>query len=258
MTLTSKEKMRYLRQTVLPSIGIAGQEKLQNAKVLVIGVGGLGCPSALYLAAAGVGTLGLVDFDVVSLSNLQRQILYGEATLGASKIKTAQTRLQDTNPNVNLILHEEKLTAENTAAILKNYDVILNGADNFATRYLVNDACVLLKKPLIDAAILRFEGRLTVFDSANGTPCYRCIYPEAPPPHETPNCQEAGVFGALPGIIGSMQAMEALKIILGIGEILVGRLLIYDALAQKFREMKITRNKECAVCGAKPEIHFYP
>lgn len=249
MTLTPPEKMRYLRQTVLPGVGVDGQTKLKAAKVLVIGVGGLGCPSALYLAAAGVGTIGLVDFDVVALSNLQRQILFGNATLGTTKVATAITRLSDMNPHVTLVPHSEKLSAENAATILKDYDIILNGADNFTARYVVNDTCVALQKPLVDAAILRFEGRITVFDSANGSPCYRCLYPVAPPPDQTPNCQEAGVFGALPGIIGSMQAMETLKVILGIGETLVGRLLLYDALTQKFRDMKISRNKDCAVCG---------
>jgi molybdopterin/thiamine biosynthesis adenylyltransferase/rhodanese-related sulfurtransferase len=231
---------RYARQITLPEIGEAGQEKLRRASVLIVGAGGLGSPAALYLAAAGVGTLGLVDFDRVDATNLHRQILYGTSDVGRPKLEAAQERLQDLNPDVRVVPHAARLTSENALEILRDYDVILDGTDNFATRYLVNDACVLLGKPNVYGSIFRFDGQVSVFATKEG-PCYRCLYPEPPPPGLVPSCAEGGVLGILPGIVGSLQATEAIKLIAGIGETLAGRLLLFDALRTTFRVMKVRR-----------------
>jgi molybdopterin/thiamine biosynthesis adenylyltransferase/rhodanese-related sulfurtransferase len=231
---------RYARQITLPEIGEAGQEKLRRASVLIVGAGGLGSPAALYLAAAGVGTIGLVDFDRVDASNLHRQILYGTSDVGRPKLEAAQERLGDLNPDVRVIAHETRLTSENALDILRDYDVILDGTDNFATRYLVNDACVILGKPNVYGSIFRFDGQVSVFATNDG-PCYRCLYPEPPPPGLVPSCAEGGVLGILPGIVGSLQATEAIKLIVGIGETLAGRLLLFDALRTTFRVMNVRR-----------------
>lgn len=250
--LTLEQKSRYARHISLPEVGEQGQLKLLKAKVLIVGAGGLGSSAALYLAAAGVGTLGIVDHDVVDRSNLQRQILHDESMLGKPKVESAKTRLENLNPNIQIKTHAEKLTRANAMAILKNYDAIVNGCDNFPTRYLVNDACVFLKKPLVDGSIFRFEGQTTVYDVSKGGPCYRCLYPA--PPESVPSCEEAGVFGALPGIIGVMQAIEVIKFIVGLGESLIGKLILYDALKQGFRTLITQRDKNCPVCGENPTI----
>lgn len=252
-SLSKDQAARYVRHTMLPEVGEAGQLKLMDSKVLLIGAGGLGCPAGLYLAAAGVGTIGFVDYDVVDLSNLQRQILHSEERIGQHKTASAKATLQGINSEVNVVEHREKLSRDNVMDIIKDYDVVINGCDNFPTRYLINDACVMAKKPLVDGSIFRFEGQATVFLTGEG-PCYRCLYPEPPPPDMAPSCAEAGVFGVLPGIVGSVQALEAIKLLLGIGEPLVGRLLMYDALTQRFREMKVQRDPECPVCGENPTI----
>jgi molybdopterin/thiamine biosynthesis adenylyltransferase/rhodanese-related sulfurtransferase len=231
---------RYARQITLPEIGVAGQEKLRRASVLIVGAGGLGSPAALYLAAAGVGTLGLVDFDRVDVTNLHRQILYGTSSIGRLKLDAARERLEDLNPDVRVVTHEARLTSENSLAIMRDYDVVLDGTDNFATRYLVNDACVLLGKPNVYGSIFRFDGQVSVFATDEG-PCYRCLYPEPPPPGTVPSCAEGGVLGVLPGIVGSLQAAEAMKLITGAGEALVGRLLLFDALRATFRVMRVPR-----------------
>ncbi len=231
---------RYARQITLPEIGEAGQEKLRRASVLIVGAGGLGSPAALYLAAAGVGTLGRVDFDRVDATNLHRQVLYGTSDVGRPKLEAAQERLSDLNPDVRVITHETRLTSENALDILRDYDVILDGTDNFATRYLVNDACVLLGKSNVYGSIFRFDGQVSLFATKDG-PCYRCLYPEPPPPGMVPSCAEGGVLGILPGIVGSLQATEAIKLIVGIGETLAGRLLLFDALRTTFRVMKVRR-----------------
>lgn len=258
--LTPEQRIRYSRHTLLKEVGEAGQIKLLDAKVLLIGAGGLGSPAALYLGAAGVGTLGIVDFDNVDVSNLQRQVLHGTKDVGRPKVDSAADRIRDINPDVNVIAHREPITSENALEIIQGYDIVLNGSDNFPTRYLVNDACHFLGRPLVDGSIFMFEGQVTVYQPAHpekgieGGPCYRCLYPDPPPPGEVPSCSEAGVLGVLPGIVGSMQAVEAIKLILGIGEPLVGRLLMLDTLDNSFRTLKVRRNAACPVCGDHPTI----
>jgi molybdopterin/thiamine biosynthesis adenylyltransferase len=251
--LTPEDIQRYHRHLIIPEVGSVGQRKLKAAKVLLIGAGGLGSPASLYLAAAGVGTLGLVDFDVVDVSNLQRQILHSTSWIGKSKIQSGKSRIGDLNPQVEVIGHEEPLTSENAMRIFDQYDIIVNGCDNFPTRYLANDAAVLLGKPLVDGSIFRFEGQATVYMPGQG--CYRCLYPAPPPPGAVPSCAEAGVLGVLPGIIGVIQAIEVVKLILGIGDSLQGRLMLFDALEMKFREVRVRRDPECPVCGDHPTIH---
>jgi adenylyltransferase/sulfurtransferase len=251
--LTPDETKRYSRHLIMPEVGIEGQKRLKAASVLLIGAGGLGSPLGLYLAAAGVGRLGLVDFDVVDFSNLQRQVLHGTPDVGRPKLQSAKDRLQAINPEVKVDLYETKLTSANAIDILKPYDVVIDGTDNFPTRYLVNDACVLLRKPNIYGSIFRFDGQASVFVPFEG-PCYRCLYPEPPPPGEVPSCAEGGVLGILPGLIGCIQATEAVKLILGQGSLLVGRLLLYDALEMSFREFRIRRNPNCPVCGDNPTV----
>ena len=251
--LSHEEILRYSRHLILPDVGLEGQRKLKAARVLLIGAGGLGSPAALYLAAAGVGTLGIVDFDVVDKTNLQRQILHGTDTLGIPKLESARRRIEDLNPNVQVETFETRLTSANALDILREFDVVADGTDNFPTRYLVNDACVLLGKPNVYGSIFRFEGQASVFYAKEG-PCYRCLYAEPPPPGLVPSCAEGGVLGVLPGIIGSIQAMETIKLVLGKGETLIGRLLLFDALRLKFRELKLERDPDCPVCGRKPTI----
>ena len=253
MGLSQDQIARYSRHLLLPEVGVEGQEKLCNAKVLCIGTGGLGSPLGLYLAAAGIGTLGLVDFDIVDQSNHQRQIMHGESTVGKLKVDSAKDRLADMNSDVEVITYNTRLSSENAMEIFKGYDIIVDGTDNFPPRYLANDAAVLLGKPYIYGCILRFEGQASVFHSKEG-PCYRCLYPEPPPPGLVPSCAEGGVLGVLPGIIGLIQATEVVKLILGKGETLVGRLMIFDALAMKFREMKLRKDKDCPICGENPTI----
>ena len=253
MALTQDQINRYSRHLLLPEVGVEGQEKICNSKVLLIGTGGLGSPLALYLAAAGVGNLGLIDFDVVDLSNLQRQVAHGESTVGKLKVDSAKARIADLNSSINVTTYNTRLSSENVMEIFADYDIIVDGTDNFPTRYLASDACVLLKKPYIYGCILRFEGQASVFDSRVG-PCYRCLYPEPPPPGLVPSCAEGGVIGILPGIVGLIQANEVVKLILGKGESLVGRLLLFDALAMKFREMKLRKDKACPICGDNPTI----
>ena len=247
-TLRPDQETRYSRHVLLPEVGLKGQQKLLAAKVVCIGAGGLGSPSSMYLAAAGVGTIGLIDDDVVDVSNLQRQILHGNDRLQTLKVDSAERTLKNLNPDVNIVKHKTRIVADNAEALLAPYDVIIDGADNFATRYLVNDIALRLGKPVVHASIFRFEGQLTVFP-ANGSPCYRCLYPQPPPPEDAPSCAEGGVLGVLPGTMGTLQATEAIKLILGIGTTLAGRLLIYDALAGKFREMKLRRDPKCPTCG---------
>ena len=244
---------RYARHLILPEVGVEGQRRLKAARVLVVGAGGLGSPAALYLAAAGVGVLGLADFDSVEFSNLQRQILHGTSAVGTSKLASAARRLRDVNPGVELVLHEARLSSANALAVLGGYDVVLDGSDNFPTRYLVNDACALLGKPDVYGSIYRFDGQASVFWAARG-PCYRCLYREPPPPELVPSCAEGGVLGVLPGIIGSLQALEALKLVLDIGETLVGRLVLFDALRMRFRELALEKDPDCPLCGARPTI----
>jgi molybdopterin/thiamine biosynthesis adenylyltransferase/rhodanese-related sulfurtransferase len=251
--LTNDEIARYSRHLILPEVGMEGQQKLKAAKVLCIGTGGLGAPLAMYLAAAGVGTIGLVDFDVVDTSNLQRQIIHTTATVGMLKNDSAELMLKGLNPNLNVIKHNTMLTSANALDILKDYDVIADGTDNFQTRYLVNDACVLLGKPNAYASIYRFEGQASIFGAPAG-PCYRCLYPEPPPPGLVPSCAEGGVLGILPGLLGVIQATETIKLILGIGEPLIGRLLLVDALGMNFRTLKLRKNPECPVCSANPTL----
>ncbi len=246
--LSPQEILRYSRHLIMPEVAMEGQLKLKAAKVLLIGTGGLGAPLGLYLAAAGVGRLGLVDFDAVDFTNLQRQVTFSTADVGRSKIEAARERLQALNPDIEIVTHETKLTSDNALAILRNYDIIVDGTDNFPTRYLVNDACVLLGKPNVYGSIFRFEGQATVFALKDG-PCYRCLYPEPPPPGLVPSCAEGGVLGVLPGIIGSLQAMETIKLIIGKGEVLKGRLLVFDALKMRFRELKLRKNPDCPACG---------
>ncbi|MFN7995505.1 MAG: molybdopterin-synthase adenylyltransferase MoeB [Bryobacteraceae bacterium] len=251
--MSKDEVLRYSRHLIMPEVGTEGQLKLKSAKVLLVGTGGLGAPLGLYLAAAGVGRIGIVDFDVVDFTNLQRQVIHGTSDVGRKKLDSAADRMREINPFVRIDKHEVALSSENALEILKDYDIVVDGTDNFPTRYLVNDACVLLKKPNVYGSIFRFEGQSTVF-AYQGGPCYRCLYPEPPPPGLVPSCAEGGVLGILPGTVGLIQATETVKLILGIGEPLVGRLLLYDALAMRFRELKLRRNPECPVCGDHPTV----
>ena len=251
--LTRDEISRYSRHLIIPDIGVVGQKRLKNAKVLVIGAGGLGSPALLYLAAAGVGTIGIVEFDVVDESNLQRQILHGTKDVGRPKIASAKDRIRDINPNVNIETFETHLTSANALDIVRGFDIVVDGTDNFPTRYLVNDACALLGKPNVYGSIFRFEGQASVFWAAKGA-CYRCLYPEPPPPGLVPSCAEGGVLGVLPGIVGSIQANETIKIILGAEGILLNRLLLFDAWTMKFRELKLRKNPGCPLCGDRPTI----
>jgi adenylyltransferase/sulfurtransferase len=251
--LTNEEVQRYSRHLILPEVGPDGQRRLKAGRVLCVGAGGLGSPAALYLAAAGVGTIGVIDFDAVDLSNLQRQILHGTPDIGRSKLQSARERLTALNPNVRVQTFETALTSKNALEIFRDYDIILDGTDNFATRYLVNDACVLLNKPNAYGSIFRFEGQASVF-ATKGGPCYRCLYPEPPPPGLVPSCAEGGVLGVLPGIIGTIQATESIKLLLGAENTLIGRLLLYDAWGMRFRELKLRRDPECPVCGDNPTV----
>src|SRR5436309_2030622 len=251
--LSPQEYARYSRHLIMPEVGLDGQKRLKAGRVLLIGAGGLGSPLGLYLAAAGVGRIGLVDFDVVDFSNLQRQVLHGTPDVGRPKLQSAKDRLHAINPEVQIDLYETRLTSSNAFSICEPYDIIIDGTDNFPTRYLVNDVCVLLKKPNVYGSIFRFDGQASVFYPPQG-PCYRCLYPEPPPPGEVPSCAEGGVLGILPGLIGCIQATEAVKLILGKGSALIGRLLLYDALQMTFQEFKVRRNPKCPMCGDKPTI----
>ncbi len=253
MELTEEQLQRYSRHIILPEVGGKGQKKISEAKVLIIGAGGLGCPVGYYLAAAGVGTLALVDNDNVELSNLQRQIAHSVKTLGVNKADSAKMTFEALNPDINVIPVKERLTNTNILDLMKGYDIVVDGTDNFPTRYLINDACVMLKKPLVSGAILRFEGQITTIIPGDG-PCYRCLFESPPPPGLVPSCQEAGVLGVLPGVIGALQATEVLKLILGKGKPLKGELLIYDALGTNFRKVRVPKNPDCAICGANPTI----
>ena len=251
--LTTDDLSRYSRHLILPAVGMDGQRRLKAARVLCVGTGGLGSPLALYLAAAGIGTLGLVDFDVVDASNLQRQIIHSTKDIGRKKLDSAEEKLVALNPALNVVKHDTMLSSANALDIIKDYDIVADGTDNFPTRYLVNDACVLLGKPNVYGSIFRFEGQASVFATEKG-PCYRCLYPEPPPPGLVPSCAEGGVLGILPGLVGVIQATEAIKLILGKGESLIGRLLLVDALNMRFRELKLRKNPECPVCGANPTV----
>jgi adenylyltransferase/sulfurtransferase len=253
VSLSKEEILRYSRHLIMPEVGMEGQLKLKQAKVLCIGTGGLGAPLGLYLAAAGVGRIGLVDFDTVDFTNLQRQVLFGTSDVGRPKIEAAAEHLRNLNPTIQIDTFETRLTSENALDLFKDYDIIVDGTDNFPTRYLVNDACVLLGKPNVYGSIFRFEGQITIF-GAPGGPCYRCLYPEPPPPGLVPSCAEGGVLGVLPGIVGTIQAAETLKLIIGKGDPLIGRLLLFDALGMKFRELKLRKNPECPVCGEHPTV----
>jgi len=246
--LTNEEVLRYSRHLILPDVGLDGQRKLKAGRILLIGAGGLGSPLALYLAAAGVGTIGLVDFDVVDVSNLQRQVLHGTKDVGRPKLESARDRIRDVNPHVHVEAYETRLTSENALDIIRDYDVVIDGTDNFATRYLTNDACVLLGKPNVYGSIFRFEGQASVFALEDG-PCYRCLFPEPPPPGLVPSCAEGGVLGVLPGLVGTIQATEGIKLILGVGEPLVGRLLLIDALTMQFRTVRLRKDPNCPACG---------
>ena len=250
--LSEEQIRRYSRHLILPEVGGSGQRKLLNGKVLLVGAGGLGSPAALYLAAAGVGTLGIVDFDVVDLSNLQRQLLHHVHDVGRPKVQSAVEAIADLNPDVKVVPYQEALSSANVRTIFSEYDVIVNGSDNFPTRYLANDACVFLKKPLVDGSIFKFEGQATVFLPGHG--CYRCLYPAPPPPGVVPSCAEAGVLGAICGVIASIQGVETIKLLLGLGETLAGRLVFFDALSMEFRQVKYRRDPECPVCGDHPTI----
>ncbi len=250
MDLTRDELQRYSRHLLLPNVALDGQQRIKAARVLLVGAGGLGSPAALYLAAAGVGTIGLVDFDVVDVSNLQRQVLHGTSAVGRPKLESARARIADLNPNVNVETHETRLTSDNAFEILADYDIIIDGTDNFATRYLVNDACVLLGKPNVYGSIFRFDGQASVFCTTDG-PCYRCLFPTPPPPGSVPSCAEGGVLGVLPGLVGTIQATEALKLILGAGDPLIGRLLLVDALGMNFRTIRVARDPTCPACGTR-------
>ena len=254
MELGNDALKRYSRQLVLPEVGLDGQRKIRSSRVLCVGAGGLGSPVALYLAAAGVGRLGIVDSDIVELSNLHRQILHETPEVGQPKTSSAATRLGRMNPDIEIVTHPCRLTSSNAEEIIREYDIVVDGTDNFPTRFLVNDACVMLKKPNVYGSILRFEGQASVFGPHLGGPCYRCLYPEPPPPGTVPSCAEGGVMGALPGIIGTIQAMETLKLILGAGESLMGRLMLVDALKMRFREIRVRRDPGCPVCGEEPTI----
>jgi len=251
--LSNDEIGRYARHLILPEIGVAGQRKLKSARVLIVGAGGLGAPLGMYLAAAGVGTLGIVDFDTVEASNLQRQIIHGTRDVSRPKTASARDRLRDINPHVNVVAYETRLTSANALEIIREYDIVVDGSDNFPTRYLVNDACILLGKPNVYGSVFRFEGQASVFGAPLG-PCYRCLYPEPPPPGLVPSCAEGGVLGVLPGIIGTIQASETIKLIVGGGESLVNRLLLFDAWTMRFREVKLRKNPDCPMCGADPTI----
>jgi adenylyltransferase/sulfurtransferase len=257
IVLSSDDLARYSRHLLLPELKAAGQRRIKAARVLCIGAGGLGSPATLYLAAAGVGTIGLVDFDRVDISNLQRQILYGTDDVGRPKLEAASERIRDANPGVEIVTHDCRLTSENAQQVVAPYDVVIDGSDNFPTRYLSNDVCIFARKPNIYGSVFRFEGQATVFAPHLGGPCYRCLFPEPPPPGAAPSCAEAGVLGVLPGVIGLVQATEALKLIVGEGEPLIGRLMLFDALKMKFREFKLRRDPECPVCGEHPTI-FHP
>jgi len=248
LVLRADQEARYSRHVLIPEVGVAGQLKLLGAKVLCIGAGGLGSPSSMYLAAAGVGTIGLVDDDMVDASNLQRQLLHSTDRVGVPKVDSAEQTLRGLNPDVKVGKHQTRITSANAIELVRGYDVIVDGADNFPTRYLVNDVALRLGKPVVHASIFRFEGQITVFP-ANGSPCYRCLYPQPPPAEEAPSCAEAGVLGVLPGIMGVMQATETVKLILGIGDVLAGRLVVYDALKTRFRELKLRRDPKCPTCG---------
>jgi molybdopterin/thiamine biosynthesis adenylyltransferase/rhodanese-related sulfurtransferase len=254
MELNNDELRRYSRHLILPEVRLEGQKKIRAARVLCIGAGGLGSPVAMYLAAAGIGTLGMVDFDAVELSNLQRQLLHGTKDVGRPKTESARDTLHRLNPNVEIVLHRARLTSQNALEIIRPYDIVVDGTDNFPTRYLANDACVLLGKPNVYGSVFRFEGQASLFAPHLGGPCYRCLYPEPPPPGTVPSCAEGGVFGVLPGIIGTIQATEALKLILGIGASLLNRLLLYNALDMRFRELKLRRDPQCPLCGVHPTI----
>jgi sulfur-carrier protein adenylyltransferase/sulfurtransferase len=254
MRLSAEELQRYSRHLLMPEVTSEGQRRLKAARVLSIGAGGLGSPAALYLAAAGVGTIGIVDFDDVDLSNLQRQILHGTKDIGRSKLESARDRLRDINPEIEIELHRCRFSSENAPELVAQYDMVVDGSDNFPTRYLSNDVCVFARKPNVYGSVFRFEGQTTVFAPHLGGPCYRCLFPEPPPPDSVPNCAQAGVLGVLPGIIGMLQAIEAIKLIVGIGEPLVGRLVHFDALKVKFRELNLRRDPECPVCGENPTI----
>jgi molybdopterin/thiamine biosynthesis adenylyltransferase/rhodanese-related sulfurtransferase len=254
MRLSAEELQRYSRHLMMPEVTSEGQRRLKAARILCIGAGGLGSPSALYLAAAGVGTIGVIDFDDVDLSNLQRQILHGTNEIGRSKLESARDRLRDINPEIAIELHECRFSSEKGSQLVEQYDVVVDGSDNFPTRYLSNDVCVFARKPNVYGSVFRFEGQTTVFAPHLGGPCYRCLFPEPPPPDSVPNCAQAGVLGVLPGIIGMLQAIETIKLIVGIGEPLVGRLLHFDALKVKFRELNLRRDPQCPVCGEKPTI----
>ena len=254
MQLNNEEIRRYSRHLILPEVGLAGQKKIKATSVLCIGAGGLGSPIAMYLAAAGIGKIGIVDFDTVDLSNLQRQILHTDADVGQPKAQSAKETIAGINPNCEVVLHNTRISAENAFELIRPYDIVVDGTDNFPTRYLTNDACVLLKKPNVYGSIFRFEGQASVFAPHLGGPCYRCLYPEPPPPGMVPSCAEGGVLGVLPGIIGCIQATEILKLILGKGTSLVGRLMLFNALDMKFREVKLRRDPQCPICGDHPTI----
>jgi len=251
--LTVDEVRRYSRHLIIPDVGMAGQKRLKNARVLCVGAGGLGSPALMYLAAAGVGTLGIVEFDTVDESNLQRQIIHGQSDIGRSKAESARDSVREINPYTNVVLHETRLDSSNVMEIFSQYDLIVDGTDNFATRYLVNDACVLLNKPYVWGSIYRFDGQASVFWSEYG-PCYRCLYPEPPPPGMVPSCAEGGVLGVLCASVGSIQGTEAIKLLMGIGDPLVGRLMIYDALEMTYRQVKVRKDPECAICGKNPTV----
>ncbi len=253
MNLTEEQIQRYSRHIILPQVGGIGQQKLMDAKVLLIGAGGLGSPAALYLAAAGIGKIGIVDFDKVDISNLQRQIAHGNEDIGRWKTESAKNTINGMNPDVEVVEYRVPINAENAMDIVSQYDVVVDGTDNFPSRYLMNDVTVWLDKPLVYGSIFQFDGQISVFKKGDG-PCYRCLYPFPPPPGSVPSCHEAGVIGVLPGIVGSIQAAEAIKIVLGIGDPLIGRLMIFEALEMKFHEMKIRKNPECPVCGDSPTI----
>ena len=252
LSLTPDQVKRYSRHIIMPQVGSRGQRKLLESRVLIVGAGGLGSPAAVYLALAGVGTLGIVDYDVVDLSNLQRQILHHTNDVGRRKVVSAMETIKEYNPDTNVVLHEEWLTSENALTLIPQYDLVVSGADNFPSRYLINDACYLAGKPLVDGSILIFDGQTTVFIPGQG--CYRCLFPTPPPPGMVPNCAEAGVLGALTGLVGSIQAVEALKLILGIGESLSSRLLLIDALSMEFRQVRIPKNPKCPLCGVDPTV----
>ena len=250
---SNNELTRYSRHFSLPEFGRAGQAKLKQSSVLIVGAGGLGSPAALYLAAAGVGRIGLVDFDAIDITNLQRQIIYTTPDVGRPKLDVSAERLRQLNPEIDVVTHSTRLTRDNALDVIANYDVVIDGTDNFPTRYLVNDACVLLKKPYVYGSILRFDGQVSVFDAQHG-PCYRCLFREPPPPGLVPNCAEGGVLGVLPGIIGSLQALEAVKLLAGVGDSLIGRLILFDGLTMRFRELKLKKQPDCPLCGEHPTI----